>query len=137
MGTATVAVILMISIHPNRPITDLRHTVPTIEGMELRQVFLDWAPETITYLQKHTAVQLMPVPVCPNYYPQVDGATTGGRVLEPRPFDGRQFRAAFRMLRPPLPEVTLFGGMMVARAELPHFRRLFRSARSSRLKKHR
>ena len=32
----------------------------------------------------------------------------------------------------PLPEFTLFGGMMLDRADIPHFRNAFRSARSAR-----
>ena len=37
----------------------------------------------------------------------------------------------FPKLRPPLPEFTLFGGMMVARADIAHFRNVFKSARSA------
>ncbi|HUN98574.1 MAG TPA: FAD-binding protein, partial [Bradyrhizobium sp.] len=37
----------------------------------------------------------------------------------------------FRRLRPPLPEFTLFGGMMVNRLDIPHLRKAGRSLRST------
>lgn len=109
----------------------LHTTVPTADGRDLRDAFLEAAPAAIAYLQRNTAVRLMPVASYPDYYPEAEGATTRGRVLEPVPFDGRALGAAFALLRPPLPEFTLFGGMMVSRADLPHFRNVFRSPRSA------
>lgn len=40
-------------------------TVPTDRGRDLRDAFLDAAPAAIAYLERHTAVQLKPVPVYP------------------------------------------------------------------------
>jgi len=105
----------------------LRATVPTAGGETLRAAFLAAAPAAIAYLQRHSAVRLRPVPVYPDYYPDAPGATMHGRVLEPLPFDGRQLGDAFTLLRPPLREFTLFGGMMVAREDIPRFRAVFRS----------
>jgi len=109
----------------------LQATVPTSRGREMRDAFLDAAPEAIDYLARHTAVQLKPVPVYPDYYPEAEGSTTHGRVLEPVPFDARDLGADFALLRPPLPEFTLFGGMMIARPDIPHFRNMFRSLGSA------
>ena len=67
----------------------------------------------------------------PDYYPERLGATVGGRVLEPVVFDGTRLGASFARLRPPLPEFTLFGGMMVNRLDIPHLRRIGRSLRST------
>ena len=64
----------------------------------------------------------------PDYYPDLPGATTGGRVLEPVPFDGRALGPDFALLRDPLPEFLLFGGMMFSREDLPILRRVTRSA---------
>jgi len=105
----------------------LHETVPTARGQDMRDAFLDKAPEAIAYLAEHTSVQLKPVPTYPDYYPEAEGSTTRGRVLEPVPFDARELGAAFRWIRSPLPEFTLFGGMMVARPDIPHFRNVFRS----------
>jgi hypothetical protein len=58
-------------------------------------------------------VNTLPVKMYPDYYPDRPGATVGGRVLEPVSFDGTSLGANFKRLRRPLPEFTLFGGMMV------------------------
>jgi len=52
-------------------------------------------------------------------------------VLEPCPFDATLLGSRFALLRPHLPEFTLFGGMMVSRPDLAHFRRVGRSSRST------
>ncbi len=96
----------------------------------LRQAYLEKAPQAIAYLDKKTHVKLTPVPFYPDYHPELPGATTKGRVLEPVPFDGRELGRDFARLGPPLPEFTLLGGMMVARPDLVHFRNLFKSPKS-------
>lgn len=93
--------------------------------------FLDHGDEAVRDLEARTSLRLVPVPTYPDYYPDLPGATTGGRVLEPVPYDGRGLGQAFAMLRDPLPEFTLFGGMMISRQDIPHLRRAGRSARSA------
>ncbi len=109
----------------------LAATVASESGAAMREAFLTHAAEAIDYLARHTPVQLRPVAVYPDYYPDRPGATLGGRVLEPCPFDARALGPRFALLRPPLPEFTLFGGMMVSRPDIAHFRRAWRSARSA------
>jgi len=109
----------------------LAATIPGPPDDSLRTAFLDHANEAIAYLEAHTSVRLRPVVTYPDYYPDLPGATLGGRVLEPVPFDGRTLGAAFTLLRKPLPEFMLFGGMMIERPDVPHFRRAFRSPRSA------
>lgn len=106
-------------------------TLATEKGRELRRLFLERAGEALDYLERRTEVRMMPLAFYPDYYPDAEGATTKGRILEPVPFDGRELGAGFRLLRPPLPEFTLFGGMMIARPDIPHFRKVFRSPRSA------
>jgi hypothetical protein len=109
----------------------LASTVPEIENADLRDTFLKRGPEAVEYLQANTEVQLQPVKAYPDYYPEKPGATVGGRVLEPVTFDGARLGANFARLRPPLPEFTLFGGMMVNRLDIPHLRKFGRSFRST------
>ena len=107
----------------------LAATVPEAgAGLE---AYLAAAPEAIRWLAAHTAVQFKPVVRYPDYFPEAPGATLGGRVLEPVPFDATALGDAFGWLRPPLPEFTLLGGMMVARADIAHFRRFGRSIAST------
>ena len=109
--------------------TYLEATVPPGDRQRL-DAFLLWGDEAVRDLEAHTVLRLQPVPVYPDYYPDLPGATPGGRVLEPLPFDGGQLGKDFSRLRDPLPEFMLFGGMMVSRADIPHFRRAWRSPRS-------
>jgi succinate dehydrogenase/fumarate reductase flavoprotein subunit len=109
----------------------LASTVPEIENAGLRKTFLARGPEAVEYLEDNTEVRLQPVKTYPDYYPERPGATAGGRVLEPVSFDGARLGANFKRLRPPLPEFTLFGGMMVNRLDIPHLRQFGRSFRST------
>jgi succinate dehydrogenase/fumarate reductase flavoprotein subunit len=93
--------------------------------------FLSWGDEAVRDLEARTTLRLQPVITYPDYYPDLPGATSGGRVLEPVPFDASTLGAKFRMLREPLGEFMLFGGMMISRQDIPHLRKFFRSFRSA------
>ncbi|MDA1097960.1 MAG: FAD-dependent oxidoreductase [Proteobacteria bacterium] len=97
----------------------------------LRQIFLAEAPGAIDYFDRNSHVHLVPLAFYPDYYPDKPGATLGGRVMEPLALDARELGDSFKLLRPPLPEFTLFGGMMVARPDIAHFRGIFRSPASA------
>jgi glycine/D-amino acid oxidase-like deaminating enzyme len=108
----------------------LRRLVPSCEQDRRMSAFLAHGDEAIRFLDEHTAVKLRPVRRYPDYYPNLPGATAGGRVLEPVPFDGRDLGRDFALLRDPLPEFLLFGGMMVSREDIPVLRRAGRSPRA-------
>jgi len=110
--------------------TYLAHVVPHADPA-LVAAYLDHGDEAIRHLEAHTKVKLQPVVTYPDYYPDLPGATLGGRVLEPVPFDGASLGRDFALLRDPLPELLLFGGMMVSRQDIPHLRRAGRSLRSA------
>jgi len=101
----------------------LQHTVPPDDDAAVLDAFVMQGDDAIRHLEAHTALRLRPVMPYPDYYPELPGASAGGRVLEALPFDGRLLGAEFKRLRAPLPEFTLFGGMMVHRSDLPHLRR--------------
>ncbi|MBR0738050.1 FAD-dependent oxidoreductase [Bradyrhizobium liaoningense] len=109
----------------------LSSTVPEPANAGLRAAFLARGPEAVSYLEANTELRLQPVRAYPDYYPERLGATAGGRVLEPVAYDGKRLGKAFGRLRPPLPEFTLFGGMMVNRLDIPHLRRAGKSLRST------
>lgn len=108
----------------------LAHTVPGDDRARL-EAFLAHADAALRDLEARTALRLQPVPTYPDYYPDLPGATAGGRVLEPVPFDARALGDAFALLRDPLPEFMLFGGMMISRQDIPHLRRVAKSLRSA------
>lgn len=84
---------------------------------DLREAFLREGPRMMRYLARHTRVAFRTYRTSPDYYQEMAGASAGGQAHEPLPFDGRLLGAAFSTLRDPIPELTLFGGMMVTRGE--------------------
>jgi succinate dehydrogenase/fumarate reductase flavoprotein subunit len=108
----------------------LRRLVPGCDQDPRMAAFLARGDEAIRFLDEHTAVKLRPVRRYPDYYPDLPGATDGGRVLEPVPFDGRVLGSDFALLRDPLPEFLVFGGMMISREDLPVLRRAGHSPRA-------
>ena len=93
----------------------------------LADAFLSAGPEMVRFLEQHTNVRLRAYPHHPDYLADLPGATLAGRVLEPLPFDARLLGREFARLRPPLPEFTLLGGMMVDRTDIGHLLNATRS----------
>ena len=89
----------------------------------LRVRYLDAAPRVLDLLAR-AGVPFRVYPHAPDYRPDVPGASTGGRSLEPLPFDGRRLGARFARVRGTLPEFTVFGGMMVTRGEVAQLLRV-------------
>lgn len=110
--------------------TYLAQTVPGDDRSRL-EMFLSKADEALRDLEARTSLRLQPVINYPDYYPDMPGATAGGRVLEPVPFDAQLLGPAFALLRDPLPEFMLFGGMMISRRDIPHLRNATKSLRSA------
>jgi hypothetical protein len=111
--------------------TYLERCAPPARDTAAREAFLAHGPEAIEYLEARTSLRLRPVVNYPDYYPGLPGATLGGRVLEPVEFDAGVLGRDFALMRWPLREFMLFDGMMVARADLPHFRGALFSPRSA------
>jgi 3-oxosteroid 1-dehydrogenase len=93
----------------------------------LREAFIAAGPEMLQYLEKHTDVSFQIYRHQPDYRQELPGATQGGRPLEPLPFDGRRLGKDFDRVRWPIPELMLFGGMMVTRGEAARLLRIGRS----------
>lgn len=96
----------------------------------LRAVFLSAGPEAVEILENHSEVKLRAYPRHPDYRSELEGAALAGRALEPLPFDGRLLGDALRLVRPPIPEFTLLGGMMVDRTDIGHLLSAMRSMKS-------
>ena len=115
---------------PEEALRYLERAVPTDDGSAMRALFVRKGREAIAFLEARTSVKLKPVLFYPDYYPDLEGARDGLRVLEPVAFDADALGPWFARLRPPIAEFTILGGMMVAREDLPHFRNFRRSPRS-------
>jgi succinate dehydrogenase/fumarate reductase flavoprotein subunit len=97
---------------------------------EMRQAFLRAGPQAIATLEAESDVHFRPYAMHPDYEQTFEGATLRGRALEPLPFDGRTLGSALNLIRPPIPEFTIFGGMMVDRTDIGHLLGLTRSIKS-------
>jgi 3-oxosteroid 1-dehydrogenase len=95
---------------------------------DMRQAFLDSAPRMAADLDRRAGIGFRPYMAAPDYRQDCPGAASGGRPLEPRPFDGRLLGPDFARLAWPLPELMLFGGMMITRGEALALLRADRSA---------
>jgi len=98
----------------------------------LRQAFLEHGAAAVRRLEDHSEVHYRPCPKHPDYISELPGSTLCGRALEPLPFDGRLLGNLFSLLRPPIPEFTVLGGMMVDRTDINHLLAMTRSWASLR-----
>lgn len=91
------------------------------------RAFLAAAPAMVAALDRDAGIRFRPYRTAPDYRQDQPGAAAGGRALEPLPFDGRLLGPEFRRLAAPLPELMLFGGMMITRGEAASLLRADRS----------
>ncbi len=93
--------------------------------------FLVNGPRMVEYFMRETAVRFDPSATFSDYHPDAPGGKPGGRSIVARAFDGRELGAMLAKLRPPLPELTVFGVMIGSGAELVHFMRWSKSLQSA------
>jgi glycine/D-amino acid oxidase-like deaminating enzyme len=94
--------------------------------------FLETAPRMLDDLVSRAGIGFRPYMTAPDYRQDHPGAAKGGRALEPLPFDGRTLGADFARIAWPIPELMLFGGMMITRGEAAQLLRADRSFASRR-----
>lgn len=115
---------------PELALSYLQNVVGNRPGSEHREAFIANGPRAVAELSRNSEVQLRPYAYHPDYRSELPGAVLAGRALEPLPFDGRLLDKDFALIRPPLPEFTILGGMMVDRTDIGHLLNLTKSARS-------
>ena len=115
-----------------KALTYLQGTVGPHLRADMIGAFLRNGPEMVRFFEDNTEVHFIPRAVSPDYKPELAGAASGGRTIDPAPFDGRTLGAAFDLLRPPLPSFLALGGMMVNRKDIDALLNLHRNAASFR-----
>lgn len=110
----------------------LDHAVGQQAPATLRQAFLAQGRAAVAEAEKRTALRYRPYVKHPDYLSELPGSALAGRALEPLPFDGRLLGPCFALLRPPIPEFTVLGGMMVDRTDIAHLLGMTRSWASLR-----
>lgn len=98
---------------------------------ELVDAFLEKGPEAIAFFHDKTALKLSHRAFSPDYHPDSEGATEGGRSLDALDHDGRRLGQNLYRLRPPIGDFTILGGLPLGRPDIYHFLRLTRSIKSA------
>lgn len=92
--------------------------------------FLAHAPRMLDLLMQEAGMAFL-LGEFPEYHPDEPGSRSGCRSVCAMPFDARALGESRRLLRPPLPELTLFGLPLMAGKDLLHFYSATRSPRSA------
>lgn len=108
----------------------LDRTVGNRSPRSMREAFVDAAPDAIETLHTRTKVQFRARPHHPDYLYEIEGSTAKGRALEPEPFRADALGKDLRLIRPAIPEFTIFGGLQVDRDDINHLLSMGKSAKS-------
>lgn len=98
----------------------------------MRQAFLDNGPQAIAKLEAQTELQFQVRMLHPDYMSELPDSVMRGRAIEPRPFDAKKLGPNLSLVRPPIPEFTVLGGMMVDRDDIFHLLRITQTFASLR-----
>ena len=109
---------------PERVATFLNLAVGDRSDAKLRQAFIDNGPHAIAKFEAHSALQFQVRMLHPDYLSELEGSVLRGRAIEPQPFDGKLLGPNMTLVRNPIPEFTVLGGMMVDRDDIFHLLRL-------------
>lgn len=122
------------SVNPTDTLEDAARYLTNAIGertpASMRQTFLDNGAQAVKQIEMHSEVKYRPYPKHPDYISDLGGSTLNGRALEPLPFDGRKLGPLLSLVRPPIPEFTVLGGMMVDRNDINHLLGMTRSMAS-------
>lgn len=117
---------------PDQALDYLHHEVGNHGQPALWQAFLRAGPAMVRFMEGHTQLKFSMRALAPDYHPDQPGAALGHRVLDPLDFDARTLGKRLALIRPPIREFTVFGGMMVGRADIPHLFNMLRKPASAR-----
>jgi succinate dehydrogenase/fumarate reductase flavoprotein subunit len=107
--------------------TYLLHEAGEKYDPERVNAFLTCGPRMVDWFQRETELQFDASATFSDYHPDAPGGKPGGRSIVARAYDGRELGPMLSRLRPPLPELTVFGVMIGSGVELTHFMRWSKS----------
>ena len=111
--------------------TYLLHEAGEKYDPERVNAFLTSGPRMVDWFQRETAIKFDASATFSDYHPDAPGGKPGGRSIVARAYDGRELGPLLAQLRPPLPELTVFGVMIGSGVELVHFMRWSKSPASA------
>jgi succinate dehydrogenase/fumarate reductase flavoprotein subunit len=98
----------------------------------VRDAFLKAGPEAIRIIEEGAGVKFRPRPFHPDYLSELEGSTSFGRALEPLPFSAKGLGSDLDLIRPPIPEFTILGGLMVDRDDIANLLAMTKSLKAAR-----
>lgn len=116
---------------PRDAATYLHEALGNHYQQSLIEAFLRTGPELIDFLAENSDVAFRAYPYHPDYLATLKGARLNGRALEPLPFYAAVLGQELKRLRRPIPEFTLFGGMMIDRTDIGHLLNVNKSVKSA------
>jgi succinate dehydrogenase/fumarate reductase flavoprotein subunit len=108
----------------------LRNAVGNRSSEAMRKAFVAHGATAIAELEAKSELKYNIHPYHPDYISDLEGSTTHARAMEPFPFDGRKLGKLLDLIRPPIPEFTVLGGMMVDRIDIGHLLNLKKNLKS-------
>lgn len=87
------------------------------------EAYLDHAPRMQAWFEANTHLKLDALEQYSDYYPELPGGKTGGRSMEPVPFDASQLGKAFLSLREPHRQSQILGKFGISAREAKLFLR--------------
>tara|TARA_R110002110_G_C13470525_1_gene720972 strand:+ start:88752 stop:90416 length:1665 start_codon:yes stop_codon:yes gene_type:complete len=112
--------------------TYVQSVIGTTLREDLLDAFLEAAPAMVDFLQHNTAVEFLLHEGFADWYQDLPGATTSGRLLAPAEFDGRELGQYLQQLREPLHEFNAPAGMMIGFDDMQHIANVKKSWQSLR-----
>lgn len=91
--------------------------------------YLTKAPEMVEFFEKSTSVKFNAGVAVPDFF-DLAGARVGWRSIVAAPFSGRKLGRNFHLLKPAIPETTVWGMGIASGADMKHFIHAFRSISS-------
>ena len=105
-------------------------TVGDASDKQARESFITHAAAAIETLQTKTRMEFRPCPKHPDYMWNAGNATLNGRAIEPVPYRTAAMGKLRELVRPPIPEFTVLGGMQVDRIDIGNLLNRYKSVGS-------
>ena len=105
-------------------------TVGDASDKQARESFITHAAAAIETLQTKTRMEFRPCPKHPDYMWNAGNATLNGRAIEPVPYHTAAMGKLRELVRPPIPEFTVLGGMQVDRIDIGNLLNRYKSVGS-------
>ncbi len=105
-------------------------TVGEASDAKVRASFLAHAATAVETLQNQTRMEFRPCPKHPDYMWNAGHATLNGRAIEPVPYKTGPMGKLRELVRPPIEEFTVLGGMQVDRIDIRNLLDRYKSVKS-------